>query len=121
MKSKTILLLLLSIFCFVSYAKPNHSYRPSPRPHIVNHIHRPHHIHHNHNPHINRNITPIVSFGTGVLVGSLISQQPTVITTQPIVINPSLQKVWVSGYWITEYNIFGVAYQKYIPGHWEYR
>lgn len=120
MKTKTILILLLTVFCFVSYAKPNHNHnhRPSPRPHVVKHIHRPHHIHKHH---IHRNITPIVSFGTGLLVGSLINQQPTVITTQPTVVNPPLQKVWVNGYWITEYNIFGVAYQRYIPGHWEYR
>ena len=117
MKTKTILLLLLTLFCSVSYAKPNHSHRTSQRPNIVKHIHRPHHIHKHH---IHRNITPIVSFGAGVLVGSMINHQPTVITTQPIVVNPPLQKVWVNGYWITEYNNFGIAYQRYIPGHWEY-
>lgn len=118
MKTKTILLLLLTVFCFVSYAKPKHNHRPSPRPHVVKHIHKPHHIHKHH---IHRNITPIISFGTGLLVGSLINQQPTVITTSPIVVNPPLKKVWVNGYWVTEYNIFGVAYQRYVPGHWEYR
>ena len=111
MKTKTILLLLLTVFCFVSYAKPKHNHRPSPRPHVVKHIHKPHHIHKHH---IHRNITPIISFGTGLLVGSLINQQPTVITTSPIVVNPPLKKVWVNGYWVTEY-------QRYVPGHWEYR
>ena len=118
MKTKTILLLLLTLFCFVSYAKPNHNLsRPSPRPQVVKHIHRPHHIYKHH---IHRNIIPIVSFETGVLIGSIINHQPTVITTQPSVVNPPLQKVWVNGYWVTEYN-FGIAYRKYIPGHWEYR
>lgn len=120
-----------NIFCVVLLAAtlilPSALFgRGVPRgPHIP---HRAPPVHHtpprNHGHHHGGYVGPI-TFAAGVLAGNVLSQPivppppppPTVIT--PIVAIPV--KVWVPGYYVAEYDVYGRPYSRWIPGHWEYR
>ena len=113
---KLIVLLFSAVLCFPLIARPNHSSpRPMPRPAPVHHIHhtRPYqyhpHIHHTrpyqYHPHHRLDVP--VAFGIGAVVGGLIA--------------PTSVKIWVPGFWITEIDVYGRPFQRYVPGHWEFR
>lgn len=101
---KLIVLLFSAVLCFPLIARPNHSsHRPMPRPAPVHHIHhtRPY----QHHPHHRWDVP--VAFGIGAVVGGLIV--------------PTSVRIWVPGFWITEIDVYGRPFQRYVPGHFEFR
>jgi hypothetical protein len=52
-----------------------------------------------------------LAFGAGLVLGGIVSRQPAIVST----------RVWIPGYYVTNYDSYGRPFQTYVPGHWEYR
>ena len=69
-----------------------------------------HHHHFHHGRHFG--YAAPIAFGTSLLLGSAISHPVPVAVPY---------RVWVPGYYVTNYDAYGRPFQTYIPGHWECR
>lgn len=120
----TTLAVLTAALCFSAPRPPAH-HGPRPAPHVFHRPpHPPRHVHHHHHP------SPWPVFA-GALLGSTVAEiirpspavvvqsSPTVV--QPVVVSPSVQRVWVPGYWQETRDTYGrVISRVWVNGYWKY-
>lgn len=123
----TTLAVLTAALCFSAPRPPMH-HGPRPAPRV---FHRPppppRHVHHHHRP----SPWPVIAgVGIGTTVAEIfrpsppppvvIQSTPTVV--QPVVVSPTVQRVWVPGYWQETRDSYGrVISRTWIEGYWRYQ
>jgi hypothetical protein len=103
MKKILIALLFAAALCTPVFGH-HHYHGGFGRPAPIHH-HHPHFYHHH------GYVAPL-AFGAGLLLGSVVNPPAPVVVPN---------RVWIPGYYVTNYDAYGRPFQTYVPGHWEYR